>query len=152
MSETRLAKARELRISYLPRTDITWDDRKSLAAPRDAAEILLPILKNEAVEVFGVLCLTTKHRPVCYHELARGTLDASIIHPRELFKAAILANAAAVVIAHNHPSGDPEPSIDDRRLTERLVAAGVLLGIDVLDHIIVGGCDHYYSFKEKGQL
>lgn len=137
--------------SYRPRADCVWDGRKTLIQPREAADIFAAILGNEPVEVFGVLCLTTKHRPICYHELSRGTLDASLIHPRELFKAAFMANAAAVVIAHNHPSGDPEPSPDDIALTERLVAVGRLLGVAVIDHIVIGD-RAYYSFKEGGRL
>ena len=83
--------------------------------------------------------------------MSRGTLDSTLVHPREVFKAAILANAAAVVLAHVHPSGDPTPSRDDVELTRRLSSAGALLGIEILDHIVVGhGC--YTSFKELGVL
>ena len=79
--------------------------------------------------------------------LSVGTLDASIVHPREVFREAAAAGAAALVLFHNHPSGDPEPSDDDVRLTERLVAAGILMGIDVLDHVILADVK-YFSFRE----
>jgi DNA repair protein RadC len=83
--------------------------------------------------------------------LSIGTLDASVVHPREVFREATAANAAAIVLFHNHPSGDPEPSDDDETLTRRLVAAGVLMGIDVIDHIILGDV-RYCSLREKGKL
>jgi DNA repair protein RadC len=86
-----------------------------------------------------------------YHEVSRGTLDTTLVHPREVFKAAILANASAIVVAHVHPSGDPTPSGDDLHLTRQLTAAGTLLGIEVLDHIIVGDGRHV-SFREIGHL
>lgn len=145
-------RVRELRIAYLPRSDVVWDGRRPLTTPKESAELLLmPILESEPVEVFGMVCLSTKHHLLCYHELSRGTLDATIVHPREIFKAALLANAAAVIVAHNHPSGDPTPSSEDRRFTERLLAGGALLGLTVLDHIIVGE-GRYFSFREGGQL
>jgi DNA repair protein RadC len=80
--------------------------------------------------------------------VAIGSLTAALVHAREVFKPAVLANAAAVILAHNHPSGDPEPSREDRELTERLVKAGRLLGITVLDHVIVGE-ERFYSFADQ---
>ena len=88
---------------------------------------------------------------IAFHEVSRGTLDTTLVHPREVFKAALLANSSAIILCHNHPSGDPCPSPDDVHLTRRLVDAGTLLGVDVLDHIIVGD-GRYYSFKEAGRL
>lgn len=98
-----------------------------------------------------MLCLSTKHRVIAYHEVSRGTLDSTLVHPREVFKAALLANAAAIVVSHNHPSGDPSPTIDDLEVTTRLVAAGEVLGIAVLDHIVIGD-GRYFSFKEAGRV
>ena len=98
-----------------------------------------------------MLCLSTKHRVIAYHEVSRGTLDSTLVHPREVFKAALLANAAAIVVSHNHPSGDPSPTIDDLEVTTRLVATGEVLGIPVLDHIVIGD-GRYFSFKECGRL
>ena len=120
-------------------------------APRESALALMTTLQDQPGEVFAILCLSTKHRVIAYHEVSRGTLDATLVHPREVFKAALLANAAAIILTHNHPSGDPSPSADDVQLTRRLVDAGALLGVDVLDHIIVGD-GRYYSFKEAGRL
>ena len=116
--------------------------------PRPA---LMTLLQDEPAEVFAILCLTTKHRVIAYHEVSRGTLDSTLVHPREVFTAALLAHAAAIVASHNHPSGDPTPSPDDVALTRRLVEVGDVIGIPVLDHIIIGD-GRYYSFKEAGRL
>jgi DNA repair protein RadC len=107
----------------------------------------LPQFGNRPVEQFGVLSLDTKHRVIRASILSVGSLDTSIVHPREVFREATASGAAAVVLFHNHPSGDPEPSGDDVRLTERLVAAGILMGIDVLDHVILADVK-YFSFRE----
>jgi DNA repair protein RadC len=125
----------------------TDEDRPQLRTPRSVAEYLLPQFGNRPVEQFGVLSLDTKHRVVRASILSIGTLDASVVHPREVFREAMAAGAAALVLFHNHPSGDPEPSEDDVLLTERLTAAGVLMGIDVLDHVILADV-RYYSFRE----
>ena len=122
-----------------------------MTTPRESASVLMSVFQDQPGEVFAILCLSTKHRVIAYHEVSRGTLDATLVHPREVFKAVLLANAAAVILFHNHPSGDPTPSADDVQLTRRLVDAGTLLGVDVLDHIIVGD-GRYYSFKEGARL
>jgi DNA repair protein RadC len=122
--------------------------RPKLSSPRSVAEYLLPQFGNRPVEQFGVLLLDTKHRVLRASILSVGTLDASIVHPREVFREATAAGAAALVLFHNHPSGDPEPSEEDVRLTERLAAAGILMGIDVLDHVILADVK-YYSFREQ---
>jgi DNA repair protein RadC len=124
--------------------------RPQLASPRAAAEYLLPQFGSRPVEHFGVLLLDTKHRMLRTSVLSIGTLDASIVHPREVFREAIAGGAAAIVLFHNHPSGDPEPSLDDAELTQRLVAAGLLMGIQVIDHVILADT-RYYSFREKSR-
>ena len=120
-----------------------------LTTPRESAAVLVPLLQHEPSEVFAVLFLSTRHHVLAYHEVGRGTLDTVLVTPREVFKAAILANAAAVILAHSHPSGDPTPTTDDIALTRRLAAAGTLLGIEVLDHIIVAD-ERYVSLRELG--
>jgi DNA repair protein RadC len=125
--------------------------RVQVTNPRSVAEFLMPQYGNGSVEQFGIVLLDTKHKVLQTTILSVGTLDASIVHPREIFREAAAGSAAAIVLFHNHPSGDPEPSREDRRLTERLIAAGVLMGIDVLDHIILGD-GRYFSFREKGTL
>jgi len=124
-------------------------ERVQIVKARSAAEFLLPQYGNRPVEQFGVLLLDTKRRVIRTLVLSVGTLDASIVHPREVFGAAAAAGAAALVLFHNHPSGDPKPSPDDVELTRRLAAAGVLMGIDVVDHVILADV-RYFSFKEEG--
>jgi len=116
--------------------------------PEDVAELLLPAMQGAKQEQFTVLLLDTKHRVLKITPVSVGTLDASLVHPREVFREAIASCAAAVIVAHNHPSGDPTPSEEDRRVTERLMAAGQLIGIEVLDHVIVGD-DRWVSMKRQ---
>jgi DNA repair protein RadC len=125
--------------------------RAQMTSPRAVAEFLLPQYGNHRVEQFGVLLLDTKHRVLRSTVLSIGTLDASIVHPREVFREAVAGGAGSIVLFHNHPSGDPEPSTDDTRLTERLAQAGLLMGIPVLDHVILGDA-RYFSYREKGTL
>jgi DNA repair protein RadC len=126
-------------------------ERLQFFTPRDAAEFLVPQFGTRPVEQFGVILLDTKHRLLRTTLLSVGTLDASIVHPREVFRAAASAGAAALVLFHNHPSGDPTPSEDDVALTKRLVRAGDLMGIPVLDHVIVSE-SRFCSLKERGDL
>jgi DNA repair protein RadC len=125
--------------------------RVRLGTAREVAELFAKALASEPVEVFGVVCVTAKHDAIGYHEVARGTLDLVHVHPRDVFKVALYANAAAVLVGHNHPSGDVTPSEEDRKLTERIAAAGRILGIDVLDHVVVAD-GAYFSFRERGLL
>ncbi|MDX6768938.1 MAG: JAB domain-containing protein [Elusimicrobiota bacterium] len=119
---------------------------RSADSPAIVAEIVKKFLGRVDREHFLVLMLDARKQVTGISVVSIGTLSASLVHPRELFKPAILANAAAVVVAHNHPSGDPTPSIEDREVTRRLVRAGELLGIPVLDHLIVA--ETFYSFRE----
>jgi len=137
----------------LGRRTLTRADRHrvQVTGPRAVAELLLPLYGNRPVEQFGVVLLDTKHRVMRTTVVTVGTLDASIVHPREIFREAAAAGAAAIVVFHNHPSGDPEPSQEDVALTRRLIAAGVLMGIDVIDHLILGNVC-YVSMKEQGYI
>lgn len=118
----------------------------TVRSPADAVSVLAAYLKPWDREVFVVMALDTRNKPIGINRASMGSLNASIVHPREAFKFAILANASSIMLAHNHPSGDPEPSQEDIDLTRRLVDAGRVLGIDVLDHIIIGG-DKHVSLK-----
>jgi DNA repair protein RadC len=102
-------------------------------------------------EHFFLITLDSKNRTIGYHTISIGSLSTSIVHPREVWKSALLDSAAAVIFIHNHPSGDPAPSREDRECTNRLVEASKILGIRVLDHIIFGETD-YYSFADAGML
>ncbi len=126
-------------------------DRIQFDSPGDVAAYLVPQYGSRSVEHFGIVLLDTKHRVLRTRVLSVGTLDASLVHPREVFREATLGGAAAIVLFHNHPSGDPVPSGDDVALTTRLVRAGDLMGVDVIDHIIVADAC-YCSFKETGRL
>ncbi len=122
-------------------------------SPEDAYRAITAItsVEEEAQEVFGILLLNTRHKIVAAHEISRGTLNGSMVHPREVFKPAALHNAAAIICFHNHPSGDPKPSRDDIEITNRLVEAGKIMGIEILDHIIVSD-EGYASLKERGVM
>lgn len=119
--------------------------------PEDAAAYLMPILRYEVKENFVVLLLNTQNKIIGHRVVSIGSLSASIVHPREVFKEAIKVNAASIIVAHNHPSGDPSPSREDVAVTERLVKAGKIMDIKVLDHIIIGD-SKYLSMKEKGHM
>jgi DNA repair protein RadC len=126
-------------------------ERPQITSARDAAELLLPQFGNRPVEHFGVVLLDTKHRVLRSTLLSVGTLDTSVVHPREVFREATRGGAAAIVLFHNHPSGDPLPSDDDVALTRRLVRAGELMGIAVLDHVILAET-RYCSLRDMGRL
>src|SRR5438876_10625041 len=101
-------------------------------------------------EMFVVILLDGKNRILGFNVVSVGSLTAALVHPREVFKAAILSNAAALVLVHNHPSGDPTPSAEDRAITERLRQVGELVGIRVLDHVVIGDEGQFVSFAEEG--
>ena len=124
-----------------------------ISCPKDIYEVLTKVCRIQcnAEEVFILITLNTKNIVTGYFEVHRGTINSSLVHPREVFKRALLNNASNIMVAHNHPSGDPNPSKEDIQITERLKEAGNLLGINLIDHIIVGE-DKYISFKEKGVL
>lgn len=119
--------------------------------PQDAAQLVLRELSLADKEHFMIIMLNTKNRVIAKKVISIGHLQASLVHPREMFKEAIRRSSAAVILVHNHPSGDLTPSRDDITTTERLREVGELLGIDVLDHIIIGN-NRYLSFREQGLL
>lgn len=133
-------------------------ERQSVKSPADAAGILGPVARPLETEVFWVLLLDAKNRlkrgPV---EITRGLLDASLVHPREVFREAISAAAAAVVLVHNHPSGDPTPSAEDLKISRQLVQAGAIVDIRVLDHVVLGrpgsrASSSFVSLREEGMV
>jgi len=125
---------------------------RRIRGPEDAAHLVRQFLADADREVFLAVCLNTKNEPTAISTVSVGTLNSSAVHPRELFKFAILSSAAGVILAHNHPSGDVEPSDEDCQVTGRLVEAGKLLGIEVLDHLVVAPGGKYVSLKERGLL
>lgn len=126
-------------------------ERPEVTSPEAAAELALPLLAGADRERCVALLLDTKHRLLSRTTVSVGSVDHTFMSPRELYRDALLANAAAVVVAHNHPSGDPEPSRDDELVTRRLVAAGEVVGVDLLDHLVVGG-DGWVSLARRGAL
>jgi DNA repair protein RadC len=125
---------------------------KMISSPDAANSAIQTILglNNATVEKFGFLALDIKNKIIGIHIVSVGSINSSIVHPREVFKAAILNNAARIIIFHNHPSGDPTPSPEDINVTKRICEAGEIIGIELIDHIIVG--DTYYSLKEHGRF
>lgn len=126
-------------------------EKKKLGSPSEAYKITSEYLEGADREHLVVLTLDTKNVVTSITTASVGSLNSSIVHPREIFKTAILSNAASIIIAHNHPSGDTTPSNEDINITQRIKEGGKLLGIELLDHIIVGD-DTYTSLKEKGLL
>jgi DNA repair protein RadC len=129
----------------------TGEDRVRFACAADIARYLMPLYSGYREERFGIVMLDAKLRLIRSETLSVGSLDASIAHPREIFRAAALASAFAIAVFHNHPSGDPAPSRDDVLLTSRLAAAGDLMGIEVIDHLILGA-GRWFSFRDAGTL
>jgi len=127
------------------------DEATPIRSPRDVVAIFAPRLEDLPVEEFHVAVLDAQHRLERDITITRGILNSSLVHPREVFREAIAERAAAIILVHNHPSGDPAPSLDDKTITEQLVAAGRLLDIPVHDHVIVGR-GRYTSFAEAGLL
>ena len=122
-----------------------------LSSPEACVSYLMPRMRYEQQEKFFVLLLDSKNQLLKCQQVSEGTLNASVVHPREVFAPAMLHRAACVLAAHNHPSGDPAPSIEDRKLTQALEATGTVMGIPLLDHIIIGD-GRYFSFRENGYL
>lgn len=131
-------------------TTLLYKDR-AIRSPEDGYNLFKQFLGELDREYFVVMCLDVKNQPTAINVCHIGSLNASIVHPREVMKTAILSNAASILVCHNHPSGQPEPSPEDIDVTKRLVEAGKILGIDVLDHLIIGE-DRFISLKEKGYM
>jgi DNA repair protein RadC len=123
-----------------------------VSSPEDVVALCGPQMRGLDKEHFWALALNTKNRLVRTIEVSVGSLNASIVHPRELFREAVRASAASVIVVHNHPSGDPQPSGADIQLTRRLVRAGDVLGVEVLDHVIVGDGGLHVSMRDHGLM
>lgn len=126
-------------------------EKPTISSPRDAAMLLMEEMRYLQKEHFVCLFLNTKNEVIAKETLSIGSLNATLVHPREVFRAAIKQSSAAIICAHNHPSGDPTPSREDIHMTERLVEAGRIVGIDVLDHLVLGD-GVFVSLKEKGYM
>jgi DNA repair protein RadC len=125
------------------------EPKRKVCSPKDVYTLMYPKMREQKKEKFITLCLDTKNQILREEVVSVGSLNASIVHPREVFKSALMESSASVIMVHNHPSGDPSPSREDIMVTEKMVEGGKLLGIDVLDHIIIGE-GRYVSLKDEG--
>ena len=124
---------------------------RMIRSPHDAYQLMIEFLGDVDREHFIVLCLDTKNQPTCIQTVHIGSLNSSIVHPREVLKSALLSNAASIIVAHNHPSDNSSPSPEDIQVTKRLENACNILGMNLLDHLII--CtDNYNSLKEQGHI
>ncbi|MGU3471884.1 JAB domain-containing protein [Paenibacillus sp. D51F] len=153
MSNRKAAKRIEVVSLRMVRekTSLLYPNRV-IRSPQDAADLFRQFIGDCDRESFCILCLNTKNEPTAIHQVSCGSLNASIVHPRETYKLAILANSASIIACHNHPSGQPDPSPEDVELTERLRDSGCLLGIELLDHVILGEGTRFISMKERGLM
>ena len=140
------------RCQLVRETSLALAERVVLTNPAEAAKLLTEYLQGSDREHFVVILLDTKNRVIGLNTVSVGILDSSLVHPREVYKPAILSNAASILVAHNHPSGQPEPSAEDKRITERLHQAGKILGIDLIDHVILGDEGRFISLQDRGVL
>lgn len=128
-----------------------WLSGKKYTSPKMIAEYFIPELENELKEQFIVVCLNSANKIIRYEVISVGALDSSIVHPREVFKAAIESSAKSIILIHNHPSGSTDPSREDKAVTRKLIEGGKLLEINVIDHLIIAE-GSYISFVEKGLI
>lgn len=127
-------------------------DNFIVRSPQDAQELAANFIAHEDREIFLVMMLNTKNQVIGLHKAHVGSLNASVVHPRDVFKSAVLNNAASIIVSHQHPSGDSTASLEDIQVTKRLAEAGKILGIELLDHVIVTHTGKHISLKEKGYL
>jgi len=125
-----------------------WFSQKKITSPADVAEIFIPLLRDEVKEQFVVVCLSSANKIIKHEKISVGNLNSSVVHAREIFKAAIENNSASIILIHNHPSENPEPSNEDISITRKIVEAGKIMDIPVYDHIIIAG-NNYTSFVER---
>lgn len=127
------------------------ESKKSIRSPKDVKDIFINDMRFLEKEHFKVIFMNTKNEIIAFETISIGSLNASIVHPREVFNRAIKKSSASIILLHNHPSGNCEPSKEDINVTKRLIEAGKIIGIEVLDHIIIGDGD-YYSLKENSLI
>lgn len=149
--ETASKRVNIVSLRMVKEGSILYEVRR-ISSPTEAAGLGRKFLEETDREQVIVCCLDTKNQPVSMNIVSIGTINSSLVHPREVFKTAILSNAASIILFHNHPSGDPEPSTEDTTITRRIKEAGTLMGIELLDHVIIGSEGRFYSMKEQGIL
>jgi DNA repair protein RadC len=125
-----------------------WSSESKITSPEDVANLFIPILRDELKEKFIVVCLNSANKIIKQETISTGSLNSSIVHPREVFKVAIECSSASIILIHNHPSGNPEPSNEDIAITKKIVEAGKIIDIQVFDHLIIAGSG-FTSFVER---
>lgn len=125
-----------------------WFSDQKVTSPQDIADIFIPLLRDDNKERFIVVCLNSSNKIIKHETISIGNLNSSVVHPREIFKVAIDNSSASIILIHNHPSGNPEPSNEDISITKKIVESGKILDIPVFDHLIIAG-ETYTSFVEK---
>jgi DNA repair protein RadC len=148
------AKAAQIKACFelAKRENLEADEESfDIKNPEAVFKLMSSSIKDKAKEHFKLILLNSRNKKIGLSTISIGTLTTSLVHPREVFKDAITHSAASVILAHNHPSGDPEPSEDDLKITRKLVESGKILGVEVIDHIIIGKTN-FYSFREKGLI
>jgi DNA repair protein RadC len=143
--KTLVWKFKETNIKY---PELTEMPKKKISSPKDFFDLFQPIFKEEPVEIFIVAWLSSANRIIGFEKVSVGNLNSSIVDPRSVFRCAIVSNSASVIVAHNHPSGNPEPSEEDISITKKLVESGKVLGVHVFDHLIFAE-NTYTSFVER---
>lgn len=126
-------------------------EKQKISSPEDVYRLIYPKMREQKKELFIELCLDTKNRIIREEVISVGSLNANIVHPREVFKLALAESAAHIIVVHNHPSGDPAPSREDIEITKKLAQTGIIMGITLLDHVIIGDGRHF-SMKEAGHI
>lgn len=139
------------RIQLVKDAEIVMERQERISSPAEVLAVLQQVIGDTDREHFVIAMLDLKNKVIGVNTVSIGSINSSIVHPREVFKPAILVSAASVILCHNHPSGDPSPSSEDLNVTKRIREAGDIIGIKVLDHIILGDGEHF-SFKEKGLI
>ncbi len=135
-------------ISRRIQSQTKWHSSKKITSPQDVADIFIPLMRDKLKEEFMIVCLNSANKIIKYETISVGNLNSSVVHPREIFKAAIENSSASIILLHNHPSENPEPSNEDILITKKIVEAGKILDIPIFDHIIIAG-NSYTSFVEK---
>ena len=138
-------------LKLVKESSVLYETRK-ISNPYDAYKLAKNFLVDSDREKFVVVCLDTKNQPVSIEVVSIGTINSAMVHPREVFKVAMLSNASSIICFHNHPSGNIDPSVEDENITRRLKECGEILGIGLIDHIILGDRDRYFSFKENNKI
>lgn len=151
MCKTPAKRVDIVKIKMVREKSILYENRK-ITSPEDVVNITKDFIEGCDREKFMVIYLNTKNEPTAIHTVSIGSLNASIVHPREVMKGAILSNSNGMILVHNHPSGDIRPSQEDINITERLKESGNILGINIMDYVIIGSTGRHYSFKRHNLI